>query len=269
MLRPALVAVSLAAILLGPAAAQESPFAMPKPVGGPIVDRSGKVLTGLDAHPVPSPWTSALDFGLSGSQGNTETMKLRTGFDVRYDSPDDFFLLNALYILNMNQQQEIENKAFLLTRNELPLDWGLAWYVQGQLEYDAFRTVYFRVASHSGVSFAAIQDGSQVFKVRAGVGTDYELGLPTPGQWVPEGQAGIDYEYKLTANTRFTSSADWYPDLHNIGHYRVRVRVSFDIMIDPDLNLLLRIGAFDRFDSQPYGSKRNDLDYFATMQIRF
>ena len=75
MMRPALVAVFVALILLGPAAGQESPFGMPKPMGGPIVDRSGRILTGLDAHPVPSPWTSAFDFGLSGSQGNTDTLK--------------------------------------------------------------------------------------------------------------------------------------------------------------------------------------------------
>jgi len=269
MMRPALAAVLLALILLGPAAGQESPFGLPKPMGGPIVGLDGRVRTGLDAHPVPSPWTSAFDFGLSGSQGNTETLKLRAGFDVRCDSPDDFFLVNALYILNMNQEQAIENKAFLLTRNELPIESGFAWYVQAQLEYDEFRTVYFRAASHSGVSFTAVKDADQVFKLRAGAGTAYELGQPTPGQWVPEGQAGIDYEYKLTARTRFTSSADWYPDLQDLGHYRVRVRVSFDIMIDPELDLLLRIGAFDRYDSQSYGSKRNDLDYFATMQFRF
>src|SRR5690242_13375454 len=89
MMRLALTAV-LALAWLGAAAGQDSPFSLPQPMGGPIVGPDGRVRTGLDAHPVPSPWSGGIDVGLSGSQGNTDTLKLRAGLDLRYDDPDDF-----------------------------------------------------------------------------------------------------------------------------------------------------------------------------------
>ena len=267
MMRLALTAV-LALAWLGAAAGQDSPFSLPQPMGGPIVGPDGRVRTGLDAHPVPSPLTGGIDFGISGSQGNTDTLKLRAGLDLRYDDPDDFAILNVLYILNQANSGDLENKAFGLVRNELPMDMGLSWYAQGQLEYDEFRTVYLRMASHSGLSYTLLQDGSQLVKLRAGVGAAREWGGQS-NDWVPEGQTGADYEYKLTDRTRFTLAGDYYPDLQDFAHYRVRVRASIDILLDPTYNAYLRLGVFDRYDSRPYGSKRNDLDYFMTLQFRF
>jgi len=267
MKRLALSAV-LALAWVGAAAGQGSPFNIPQPMGGPIIGPDGKVLTGLDAHPAPSPWSGGIDFGLSGSQGNTDTLNLRAGLDLRYDDPDDFAILNVLYVLNQANQGDLENKAFALARNEMPMDMGLAWYAQGTVEYDEFRTVYLRVASHSGLSYAVLRDANQLVKLRAGAGADREWG-GTSNDWVPEGQAGADYEYKLSDRTRFTLTGDYYPDLSDFAHFRLRFRASFDILLDPQYNAYLRIGAFERYDSQPFGSKRNDLDYFATLQFRF
>jgi Protein of unknown function, DUF481 len=267
MKRLALTAV-LTLTWLGTAAAQTSPFGIPQPLGGPIVGANGQVLTGLDAHPVASPFTGGIDLGISGSQGNTDTLKLRAGLDLRYDDPEDFAILNILYILNQANQGEIENKGFGLIRNELPMDTGLAWYAQVSLEYDENRTVYLRVASHSGLSYALIQDGTQTLKLRAGVGVAREWG-GSSNDWVPEGQIGGDYEYKLSDRTRFTLTGDYYPNVQDFAYYRVRVRASFDILLDQQYNAYLRLGVMDRYDSQSFGSKRNDLDYFATLQFRF
>jgi len=267
MARPALAAALMLA-WLGAAVGQDYPLGLPKPLGGPIVGPDGRVRTGLDAHPVPSPWSGGIELGVSGSPGNTDTLKLRAGLDLRFDDADDFAILNIMYILNQANEGDLENKGFALVRNELPMDMGLAWYAQGSIEYDEFRTVYLRVASHSGLSYALMQDEAQVLKVRAGAGVAREWG-GTSNDWVPEGQAGADYEYKLTERTRFVLAADYYPDLHDFAHYRVRVRAAFDILLDPTYNAYLRLGVFDRYDSQPFGSKRNDLDYFMTLVFRF
>ena len=45
--------------------------------------------------------------------------------------------------------------------------------------------------------------------------------------------------------------------------------LSFDILLDPTANIYLRLGAFDRYDSNPYGSKRNDLTYWMMLQFKF
>src|SRR5262245_36150157 len=95
----AVVAAVCLLILFGTAAGQDLPYGLPKPLGGPIVGPDGRVRTGLDAHTV-SPWSGGVDVGASGSQGNTDTFKLRAGLDVRYEAPDDLMILNVMYILN-------------------------------------------------------------------------------------------------------------------------------------------------------------------------
>jgi hypothetical protein len=268
MTRPTLAAVCLLG-LLGTAAGQDVlPYGLPKPLGGPIVGPDGRVRTGLDAHPVGSPWSGGVDVGATGSLGNTDTLKVRAGLDVRYDSPDDVMIFNVMYILNRANHGELENKGFVLLRNEMQIEGAIGWYAQGQLEYDEFRVIDLRIASHSGLNYVFAEDAEQTLKLRAGAGVARETGGPT-SDWVPEGQAGFDYEYRLTNRTKFTVFGDYYPDLEDLKHYRVRVRASFDILLDPEANILLRIGAFDRYDSNPRGSKPNDLDYFATLYFRF
>jgi len=262
----ALGALTLALVAFGPAAAQESPFGLPKPLGGPIVSPDGKVMSALDK--TPSEWTGGLELGLSGAEGNDRILKLRTGLDVQYDTPDDFMVANLLYILTRVDDGVIEQKGFALVRNELPVDEAWSWYVQGQLEYDESRNIDFRTAGHNGISMIVFRTGNSLMKVRAGAGAAYETGKPV-NDWVPEGQAGSDIEYSLTARSKFGAAVDYYPDLHDLSHYRVRARAWVDLLIDPDLNAYLRFGVFNRYDSNPLGSQRNDLDYYMSLLIRF
>jgi len=263
----ALGALTLALVAIGPAAAQESPFGLPKPLGGPIVGPDGRVMSGLDKT-TPSEWTGGLELGLGGAEGNTTILKLRAGLDVQYDTPDDFMTASLLYILTRSDNSIIEQKAFALVRNELPIDETWAWYVQGQLEYDENRNIDFRSAGHNGFSMTVFRTGDSVMKIRAGAGAAYETGKPV-NDWVPEGQAGGDIEYSLTARSKLCAGADYYPDLQNLSHYRVRARAWIDLLIDPDLNAYLRLGVYDRYDSNPLGSQRNDLDYYMNLLIRF
>jgi len=266
MARLALAAVC--SLTLAGAAFGQSPFPMPQPLGGPIVNQNGQVLTGLDARPVPSPWSGGVDVGLSGSQGNTDTLMLRAGLDIKYDDPSDYAILNVLYILDQANSTQFENKAFALFRNELPMGSGVAWYAQAMVEYDQSQVEHLRIGSYSGLSYALMQGGTQTRKLRAGGGMAREYGGPN-NAWFPQGQAGADYEYKLSDRTRLSLAGDYYPDLENFDHYWLRGRASFDILLDQQSNIMLRLGAFDRYDSRPYGSKRNDIEYFAMLSFRF
>lgn len=266
MMRPALTAIVLALAAAAPAVAQSSPFGIPQPLGGPIIGPDGKVMSGLDK--APPPWTGGIEFGLSGSSGNVDIFKLLVGGDVRYDDAENVLRLNGLYILSRYSDATIEQKGFLYVRDEIPVLDGLSYYAQGQMEYDAFRTIDWRLAAHNGASITVLNTGVQTLKVRGGIGTARVWG--SPGQeWMAEGQIGGDFEYRLTARTMFSAAADYYPDLHYSGNYRVRVRVSLDFELDPELGLFLRIGAMDRYDSMPFGSKQNDIDYFGTLMFRF
>ena len=253
--------------LVGPLGAQdESPFAPPKPLGGPIVMPDGRIVSALDQ--VKSPWSGALELGLNGSEGNTQILKIRVGADLKYDTPDDVFMLNGWYGLARQNGIQNENKALLTARNEMPIDDRWGWYVQGQLEYDEFRAVDWRIALHTGLTYTIIKNADTLLKVRAGAGAAREFGGPSDN-WLPEAQFGFDFEQKLTERTKFILAADYYPDISDWARFRIRARSAIEIMLDPELNLCARFGVQERYDSRPGPSKRNDLDYFVTLVLKF
>jgi hypothetical protein len=266
MFRPALTAIALALAVAAPLAAQDSPFGIPQSLGGPIRSPSGQIINGIEKS--PSPWDIGVEAGLSGNSGNTDIFKALVGGEIRYDDPDNLLRVFGLYMYGEQGGSLIQNMGYLTIRDELPvLDW-LSYYAQGQLEYDAFLTVDWRLAAHNGFSYTAYNDGFTLLKFRAGIGQLREWGGPSP-PWITEAQFGGDFEYKLTARTKLVAAADYYPDLEYFGNYRVRARVTLDVLLDPDLNMYIRLGAMDRYDSVPYCSKRNDIDYFGSLMFRF
>lgn len=251
--------------LLSPVLGQV-PF-IPPPPQQPIIGPDGRVLSAMDR--APSPWSGGAEIGLSGTDGNTEILKIRAGLDLKYDTPENVFIFNGFYGLARQNGMLNEHKGLATARNEMPIDEAFAWFSQAQFEYDEFRDVSMRVALHSGISATAWKSEETTLKLRAGIGASRELGSANK-RWLPEAQFGFDYEIKLTDRTKFVAAGDYYPDMKDFDRYRVRARISLDTLLDPDLGLLLRIGAQDRYDSFPGpNTKKNDLDYFFTLVMRF
>jgi putative salt-induced outer membrane protein YdiY len=260
----ALAVLAFAAV----AAGQQLPVPpIPQPVNTPIVGPDGRIMNGMDRQ--VSPWTGAVDLGLSGSDGNSQVLTLWTGADLKYDGPEDYFIANVFYGLAQQDGVLSENHVLATARNEYPFAEALFWYSQVQFEYDDFRAIDQRLAVHSGVSTIGFRDDKLQIRLRAGLGASREIGQAEQ-RWLPEAQFGFDYEYKLSDRTKFVASADYYPDVEEFANYRIRGRAFFDILIDPSLGLALRIGALDRYDARPgKGVKKNDLDYFLTLVLRF
>ncbi len=235
--------------------------------GGGAIGPNG-IRSGLDAQQ-KSPWAWGVEFGLNGTEGNTRVLKLRTGVDVRYDTPEDAFVVNAFHGYARQQGILNENKALLNARNELALYDNVGWFQQLQIEYDEFRAIDLRAGLYTGGTFNAIKDDMTLLSFRAGVGVVWESLPNDDSRWLAEGVIGFDFNQKITEKTAFVSSLDYYWDLGRPANFRIRSRAAFEILLDPDLNLTMRIGIQDRYDSRPQGSKKNDLDYFVTFLLRF
>jgi len=265
MTRPALLGLLLAFTLAEPVVGQ-SPYDMPKPLGGPIVGLDGKIMTGLDRQ--VSPWSGSIEFGLNGSQGNVDILKVRSGLDITYDDPSNYFNFNAVYVVTRYQDQTIEQKAIATARNEVYLDNVWAWYAQGALEYDEFLSVDFLLGAHNGLSFTAYNANNTRLKLRGGIGTAWQYG-GLIDEWIPEAQFGGDLDYALTARTKISLAADYYPEMRNFARYRIRGRAALEVLLDQELNLLMRVGVLDRYNEPRFGRKANDLDYFLTIVFGF
>jgi hypothetical protein len=230
-----------------------------------FLDGSGVVT----APPPPKLWTGGVEFGLSGSEGNSQVLKIRLGNDLKRETADNIFTSNFFYGISKQQNVENENKALWNARDEI-LFGNSPWsaFVSSNLEYDKFRAFDFRIGVYGGAIYTFWKNETGFLKGRVGAGVQREIGGPED-QWVPEALFGFDTEYALTSRSKLTGNFDYYPSLEDLNQYRIRARAAYEVLVDPDLGLTLRLGMQDRFDSQPGPAKKNDLDYFATMVFKF
>jgi putative salt-induced outer membrane protein YdiY len=219
--------------------------------------------------PPPKVWWGGVELGAAGTSGNTEVLRVRLGFDLKRETPANLFLANGWYGLARQDGVIAENKALLNARDEVRIAktrWGL--FASSVVEYDEFRAYDLRVGLYGGLAYEFLKTERTMLRGRLGAGAQREFGDGVKDQWVPEGLAGFDLEHRLSQRSRFVTSVEAYPSFDEWG-VRVRARAAYEVVVDPELNLMFRLGVQDRYDSDPGPAKRNDLDYFATVLLQF
>jgi len=89
-------------------------------------------------------------------------------------------------------------------------------------------------------------------------------------EFVPELDLGLDFSHKLTERQNIFASIDYYPSLSDFPQYRALGKAGWEIVVDPEVNMYLKIGVSDRYISNPgTGFKKNDLEYFLTLGWEF
>jgi len=200
-------------------------------------------------------------------------LNVRTGVLADRKTPDNLFHLDFLYALTRQDGTTNQNQAILNARDEILFPdsrWSL--FTATQVEYDQFRQYDFRAGQYAGVAYRWVRTDTTLFTTRVGAGAVREMSLGAavpPDRWVPEALLGMDFNYRFSTRQAWLSSVDVYPNLSQIGQYRVRARAGYEIVIAPEHGLVLRLGMQDRYDTLPGQSRRNDLNYFATLLFRF
>lgn len=227
----------------------------------------------LSLPPPPRIWSGGFEVGLNGSQSDTNVFNLRLGAQVDRKTPTNLFHSDFLYALSQENEMTKQNQALLNARDEFLIQkspWSL--FSALQLEYDEFRTYDFRFGLYGGVSYLWLDDDTTLFKTRFGAGAMYETSSKRngpPARWVPEAVLGFDLNHRFTDRQAIVSSVDLYPSLQDIGQYRFRGRVAYEILINPEYGMVLRLGLQERYDSNPGSGPKNSLNYFATLLFKF
>jgi putative salt-induced outer membrane protein YdiY len=211
-------------------------------------------------------WNGSVEVGLNGSTGNTETTNLRAG--VKGERKTDLRVTTAslLYTWAQENSENTKNRLEAGARN----DWIFAkesrwrYYLAGTYEYDQFQDWTQRVTGTNGVGYAFIQSDKTLLLGRAGVGAYKEFG-GSDNRVHPEGNLGVDLEYKISERQKLTFSADYYPDFLELTNYRATAKGAWEVLVDEEMKMSLKVGFEDRYDPTPNGNKRNDLDYFAML----
>ncbi len=222
-------------------------------------------------HPLPPPrlWTGGVEFGFNGSEGNSDNFRTRWGGNVKRETQDWIFKTDGIYSIANANSIRSENRGLLNSRFELlkpKSPWSL--FFSNTLEADEFKAYDLRVAPHAGLGYTWLKNDTSLLKNRLGAGGSWELGGPN-NDFMPEALVGLEIEHKLTGRSRIVSAFDYFPDFRAFHEYRTEAKVHYEVLIDPEWNLTLKLGILDRYDSTPEGKKPNDLDYFGVLLWKF
>lgn len=224
--------------------------------------------------PVPPPriWTGGFEFGLNGSQGDVNVLNIRLGAQADRKTEANNFHADFLYTLNTQDSVVNQNQALLNARDELLFkDSPWSVFTAVQVEYDELRSYDLRAGVYAGLGYKWLDNKTTLFKTRGGAGAVREMNTRdgSADRWVPEAVMGFDFNHAFTDRQRFVSSVDVYPSLGDIGHVRVRARAAYEVLLDPEHGMVLRLGVQERFDSQPGNGQANALNYFATLMFKY
>ncbi len=216
-------------------------------------------------------WTGGVEAGLNGSTGNTETFNLRAGAKAERKGEHWENKFDILYNRATDDGTTTKNRVEANLRNDYKFGGESRWrlFTTVKYEYDDFQDWNHRLSFGAGVGYALIQSERTLLVGRAGIGVRKEFG-GSRNEWIPEGILGLDFEHKLTERQKLTATVDYLPSLDPWGPYRLNAKAAWEVLVDPESKLSLKIGAEDRYDSDPGADrKKNDLDYFAMLVWAF
>jgi hypothetical protein len=248
------------------APAAPAPALDPQPAQPP-----GGAVGTLTGEPPPRKiWSGGLEAGINGQDGNTNVINFRTGWNATRKVDDNLYTMDFLYAFAKQEGIETQNQALFNARDEFLFP-GSPWslFASTNIEYDKFRAYDFLIGVYAGVGYTVLETDRTLFKLRAGAGAVRRFGGPDE-KWIPELLFGYDFNHKIDDRQSFIHTLDYYPQIDKFTQFRLRARAAYEIIVDPVTGTALRLGVQTRYDSNPGpGIRRNDLNYFATLMVKF
>ncbi len=209
----------------------------------------------------PIPWDRSIELGINGSKGPSSSFNIRAGGYVKRKT--DWNKLDVQLVYNQTDSDGVasQNNAQLDARHDWLLGkspWTL--FAATSLLYDEFQAFDLRLAANGGVGYQFIDRPGHSLIGRFGAGTSREFGGPDD-RWVPEALLGGEYNLTLCEGQKFYAKADYFPDWGDFSSYRVVADVGYEIVINSERDLSLKLSAIDRYDSTPNGVDPNLLTY--------
>lgn len=210
-------------------------------------------------------WEKSIEIGINGSEGNAQALSLLTSGRLSRETDTTKWGIDIVYAKTEAESVLTQHYAFLNSRFDYNLGEG-RWSLFNitRLEYDEFKAFDLRLAINGGLGYDIIDTETRKLTGRFGAGASREFG-GVDEDWVPEAVFGGDYTHKLSKRQKLTLTTDYYPTWEDFKDYRLVTQASWELLLDEETNLSLKVGLLDRYDSTPQGLKANDVDYFITL----
>ncbi len=234
------------------------------PLEAAVPAESGWVWTQPSSWFTGPVWDFGAELGINGSEGNAQAFSILAAANGKRETEFYAAEWDLKYGKSQNGGQETQHYALLNSR----WDWKYSptWflYFRTTLEYDEFKEFDLRIADSGGFGYHLVKNEFTTLTGRLGGGASREIDGPEDG-WIPEANFGGDFEHKLSQRQKVKLTTDYYPSFDDFQDYRLWTNAYWEILLDEQTNLSLKVGAVDRYDSTPNGRLSNDVDYFVTL----
>ena len=207
-------------------------------------------------------WEGSFELGMNGSEGNSKTFSFKSGASLKRTTEFHELGFDFSYAQTSTDGVQTQNYALLRTDYERLFGDVSPWslFVQDILEYNEFKAFDVRHAINSGAAYRFIRTDLMKLKGRFGAGASREYGGPN-NEWSPEAVFGTDFEHQLTAKQKLSLTVDYFPVWSDFNDYRLLTVFSWEVVLDEEANLHLKLALNDQYDSTPEGAEPNDVNY--------
>jgi putative salt-induced outer membrane protein YdiY len=229
--------------------------------------------TSEPAHQLPSflrGWNSSVEFGLNGSEGNTSRQALRFVFKTRRKTDQIETSFNSLLRMTSQDKSKSVRQLTLDGRN----DWfnqdikSLRYFAEGKVELDEAQPWDYRVSGFGGIGYDFIKTERTSLVGRSGFGGSQRVGI-ADDEFRAEAFLAANVTHKLSEKQNIKAAIEYLPDTSTWNDYRVNADAAWEVKIDPESQMYLRLGVANRFESDSGTAKPNDLDYFVNVGWSF
>lgn len=207
------------------------------------------------------PWEGSFEMGLDGSSGNSETFNIRLGAEAKRKTKRHSFLFDLDYHKNTNDAVETANRLYLEERYERLSETNpWTWFLKQTTDYDEFQPWDVRVVATTGLGYRFLDDEITTLTTRLGSGFSQNVGGPDQ-DCVPEMSYGLEYGHRMTKRQKIGISVEYFPNVTDYTEFRMVNKADWEVTLDKETNLSLKVSVVDRYSYPNPGGKVNDLDY--------
>lgn len=248
-------AITLEEIIDDPPAAAEAAAAVPAKPADPDSFFKG--------------WKGNVEGGLNGSEGNSENLSFRAGVGATRETSKMKTTAALTYTYATSDGEKTKSRGVLDLRNDWNMGERWIFFATGKAEYDEFQDWDWRLSAFAGPGYYFVKSERTKLLGRVGLGLTREIG-GSRDEFIPEGLLGLDVEHKLTERQKLFASVEWLPDLSELWEYRLNAKGGWEILVDPEVNMTLKLGIEDRYNHNPGPDReKNDVEYFMLLAWNF
>jgi len=250
--RHAVNALLLAALLLSGGAASAQPPAPPA------------------APPAPAAaWAGSFGFGLTLTQGNTDTTNVNFAFDTKYaPSPANLFKAEGLYLRGSTEGEDTADRLALQGRVEHSL--GARAFVFGQAQYlrDPFKGIEYLVSPTAGAGYRFVDTPAAQFAADTSLGVVWEKNPGVDVKASPAWIVGEKFSYKLSPAATITQGAQALWKLNDFDD----TLYTFSIGLSSAMTrrTQLKVELLDTYKTDPpEGNQSNDVSLLLSLVFKY